>query len=190
VFAPPANGRQTFDAYIATGPEARAAEAVGTKVVDGAEVSFGTTANVITSGSYKFFAGSRSDAFFFDYDGVNNLFDTSGGRNFTAPHLGGQSPWPGVDSNAALADFLRHRREALQPGDVGLPAGVLTRGIEADVLPTCARYGMGVIPYSPLAGGYGPCLHSSAAAPAEPGTADPPKTALCLRRDSPARLTS
>jgi Helix-turn-helix domain len=24
---------------------------------------------------------------------------------------------------AALADFLRHRREALQPEDVGLPAG-------------------------------------------------------------------
>jgi transcriptional regulator with XRE-family HTH domain len=28
---------------------------------------------------------------------------------------------------AALADFLRHRREALQPGDVGLPAGVRRR---------------------------------------------------------------
>jgi aryl-alcohol dehydrogenase-like predicted oxidoreductase len=31
---------------------------------------------------------------------------------------------------------------------------VLTRAIESDVLPTCARYGMGVIPYSPLAGGW------------------------------------
>jgi aryl-alcohol dehydrogenase-like predicted oxidoreductase len=31
---------------------------------------------------------------------------------------------------------------------------ILTRGIEADVLPTCARYGMGVISYSPLAGGW------------------------------------
>jgi transcriptional regulator with XRE-family HTH domain len=28
---------------------------------------------------------------------------------------------------AALADFLRHRREALRPGDVGLPAGVRRR---------------------------------------------------------------
>ena len=28
------------------------------------------------------------------------------------------------------------------------------RGIEADVLPTCQRYGMGVIPWSPLAGGW------------------------------------
>jgi aryl-alcohol dehydrogenase-like predicted oxidoreductase len=25
---------------------------------------------------------------------------------------------------------------------------MLTRGIEAEVLPTCAKYGMGVIPYS------------------------------------------
>jgi aryl-alcohol dehydrogenase-like predicted oxidoreductase len=31
---------------------------------------------------------------------------------------------------------------------------ILTRGIENDVLPTCARYGMGVLSYSPLAGGW------------------------------------
>jgi len=31
---------------------------------------------------------------------------------------------------------------------------ILTRGIEAEVLPTCARYGMGVISYSPVAGGW------------------------------------
>jgi aryl-alcohol dehydrogenase-like predicted oxidoreductase len=34
------------------------------------------------------------------------------------------------------------------------PYSLLTRGIEADVLPTCERYGMGVIPWSPLAGGW------------------------------------
>ena len=28
------------------------------------------------------------------------------------------------------------------------------RGIEADVLPTCQRHGMGVLSYSPLAGGW------------------------------------
>jgi len=33
------------------------------------------------------------------------------------------------------------------------PYSILTRAIEHDVLPTCKRYGMGVIPYSPLAGG-------------------------------------
>ena len=34
------------------------------------------------------------------------------------------------------------------------PYSMLVRGIEADVLPTCGRYGMGVIPWSPLAGGW------------------------------------
>ena len=34
------------------------------------------------------------------------------------------------------------------------PYSILVRGIEADVLPTCARYDMGVIPWSPLAGGW------------------------------------
>ena len=34
------------------------------------------------------------------------------------------------------------------------PYSILVRGIETDVLPTCARYGMAVIPWSPLAGGW------------------------------------
>lgn len=34
------------------------------------------------------------------------------------------------------------------------PYSILVRGIEADVLPTCDRYRMGVIPWSPLAGGW------------------------------------
>jgi aryl-alcohol dehydrogenase-like predicted oxidoreductase len=34
------------------------------------------------------------------------------------------------------------------------PYSMLVRGIENDVLPTCRRYGMGVIPWSPLAGGW------------------------------------
>jgi aryl-alcohol dehydrogenase-like predicted oxidoreductase len=34
------------------------------------------------------------------------------------------------------------------------PYSILVRGIEADVLPTCQRYEMGVIPWSPLAAGW------------------------------------
>src|SRR5881392_2599696 len=34
------------------------------------------------------------------------------------------------------------------------PYSLLVRAIEADVLPTCLRHGMGVIPWSPLAGGW------------------------------------
>ena len=34
------------------------------------------------------------------------------------------------------------------------PYSILVRGVETEVLPTCQRYGMGVIPWSPLAGGW------------------------------------
>jgi aryl-alcohol dehydrogenase-like predicted oxidoreductase len=34
------------------------------------------------------------------------------------------------------------------------PYSILVRGVEADVLPTCARHGMAVMTYSPLAGGW------------------------------------
>src|SRR4051812_2652092 len=34
------------------------------------------------------------------------------------------------------------------------PYSLLARGVENDVLPTCRRHGMGVIPWSPLAGGW------------------------------------
>jgi aryl-alcohol dehydrogenase-like predicted oxidoreductase len=34
------------------------------------------------------------------------------------------------------------------------PYSMLIRAVEADVLPTCQRHGMGVIPWSPLAGGW------------------------------------
>jgi aryl-alcohol dehydrogenase-like predicted oxidoreductase len=34
------------------------------------------------------------------------------------------------------------------------PYSILVRGVETEVLPVCQRYGMGVIPWSPLAGGW------------------------------------
>ena len=34
------------------------------------------------------------------------------------------------------------------------PYSIMVRGIEADVLPVCEQYGMGVMPWSPLAGGW------------------------------------
>jgi aryl-alcohol dehydrogenase-like predicted oxidoreductase len=34
------------------------------------------------------------------------------------------------------------------------PYSLLTRGVEAEVLPICLKYGIGVIPWSPLAGGW------------------------------------
>jgi hypothetical protein len=99
VFSPPEDGKQTASVFMARGAESRSAEAVGTKIVADIDVSFGARPNIVAVGGYKFFAGARSDAFFFDFDGIKNLFNTEGGRNFTAPHVGGESPWTGVDSN-------------------------------------------------------------------------------------------
>jgi hypothetical protein len=104
--SPAPDGAQTFSVFKATGPASREPEAVGSKIVDGADVSFGRQAAVVAAGDSKVFAGSRSDAFFFDLDGIQKLFDTNGGRNFTAPHVdGGKSPWTGVDSNVEANVF-------------------------------------------------------------------------------------
>ncbi len=89
----------------AKGAESRSVEAIGKKIVADAEVSFGPEPNLVKAGDYTFFAGSRSDAFFFDFDGIRNLFDIRGKRNFTEPHLSGKSPWTGVDSNTEANVF-------------------------------------------------------------------------------------
>ena len=64
----------------------------------------------------------------------------------------GHSTWPVsaiVEAQWTAKERCRERFVSEQP-----PYSILVRGVEADVLPTCGRYGMGVIPYSPLAGGW------------------------------------
>ena len=78
VFSKPQNGKQTFNVFLAKGAELRSVEPVGNKIVADAEVSFGPKPNVVKAGDYTFFAGNRSDAFFFDFDGIKNLFDIRG----------------------------------------------------------------------------------------------------------------
>jgi aryl-alcohol dehydrogenase-like predicted oxidoreductase len=54
-----------------------------------------------------------------------------------------------VEAQWASRDRRLERFVTEQP-----PYSIVTRGIEAEVLPTCGKYGMGVIPWSPLAGGW------------------------------------
>src|SRR4051812_8074072 len=64
----------------------------------------------------------------------------------------GSSPFPAhqiVEAQWAAERRGRERFVCEQP-----PYSLLTRGIEADVLPVCQQYDMGVIPWSPLAGGW------------------------------------
>ena len=56
---------------------------------------------------------------------------------------------PIVEAQWTARERGRERFVCEQP-----PYSVITRRIEADLLPTCTRYGMAVIPYSPLAGGW------------------------------------
>src|SRR5690349_18626329 len=76
LFSNPEDGRQAVNVFVAMGDDSRSPEAVGTKIISDGEVSFGSSPNIMKSGAYTFFAGSRSDAFFFDFDGIKNLFDT------------------------------------------------------------------------------------------------------------------
>ncbi len=79
------------------------------------------------------------------------------------------------------------------------PYSILVRGVEADVLPTCERHGMAVIPWSPLAGGWlsgkwrkgGDDVHQPPRQP-HPGALRPrrsrqPAEARCRRRARAAR---
>ena len=64
----------------------------------------------------------------------------------------GSSTFPAsriVEAQWAARERGRERFVCEQP-----PYSLLVRGVEADVLPTCRRHGMGVIPWSPLAGGW------------------------------------
>jgi aryl-alcohol dehydrogenase-like predicted oxidoreductase len=57
-------------------------------------------------------------------------------------------------SQIAEAQCTAERRGHLRFRTEQPPYSLLTRAIEYDVLPTCLRHGMGVLAYSPLAGGW------------------------------------
>ncbi len=70
-----------------------------------------------------------------------------------------------VEAHWAAERRGRERLRTEQP-----PYSILTRAIEHDVLPTCRRYGMGVLTYSPLAGGWLTGNYRKGQEIAEPGS--------------------
>jgi aryl-alcohol dehydrogenase-like predicted oxidoreductase len=64
----------------------------------------------------------------------------------------GHSTWPA--SAIVEAQWTAEGRGLDRPWTERPTYSILTRGIERDVLPTCGRYGYGVLSYSPLAGGW------------------------------------
>jgi aryl-alcohol dehydrogenase-like predicted oxidoreductase len=64
----------------------------------------------------------------------------------------GSSTFPA--SQIVEAQWTAQRRERERFVSEQPPYSILVRGVEQDVLPTCQRHGMAVIPWSPLAGGW------------------------------------
>ena len=73
-FSATKDGEQTATLRRVAGTEAAGTGDGGQLIVDGAPVSMGLDARVTQAGEYRFFAGWRSDPFFFDTQGaINNL---------------------------------------------------------------------------------------------------------------------
>jgi aryl-alcohol dehydrogenase-like predicted oxidoreductase len=64
----------------------------------------------------------------------------------------GSSTYP--PSSIVAAQWTAERRSSERFVCEQPPYSLLVRGVEAEVLPVCQDYGMGVIPWSPLAGGW------------------------------------
>ena len=76
-FVPSENGEQSATVSRVDGDAARAGDG-GEVIIEGAPVSTGAEARVTEAGDYRFFAGWRSDPFFFDAGGALNDFQFTG----------------------------------------------------------------------------------------------------------------
>jgi hypothetical protein len=77
-FSPGENGAQTATVRRVEGAEAAGKGDGGESIVENAPVSTGQEAQVTDAGDYRFFAGWRSDPFFFDAAGLLNNFQFTG----------------------------------------------------------------------------------------------------------------
>jgi len=73
---------QTATVRRAHGADARSAEPAGEVIIADAPVSFGIEPIIVREGPYRFFAGRRSDPFFFDVEGATHDFHFTGTDTF------------------------------------------------------------------------------------------------------------
>src|SRR5690606_38041692 len=64
----------------------------------------------------------------------------------------GHSTYPA--SLIVEAQWVARDRRLIRPHTEQPPYSILNRGVEAEILPVCEQHGLGVIPWSPLAGGF------------------------------------
>src|SRR3954451_21195569 len=131
-FAASENGAQTASVRRVEGPDAAGAGDGGEEIIEGAPVSKGPDARVTEDGPYRFFAGWRSDPFFFDAGGALNDFQ------FTGDDFFGDSDVCSIVLELPNSELggdqvgLWHR--ALVPGDNGNWSQV-ERGARTQVVP-------------------------------------------------------
>jgi hypothetical protein len=87
VFSEYENGRQTGNAWYATGAQARQAEPGGEVIAEGIPVSFDGTAQPVQAGRIRLFTGLRSDPFFADVEGALHGFQWTGHDDFAGNNV-------------------------------------------------------------------------------------------------------
>ncbi len=81
-FSEVVNGGQTATVHLASGPVAADLNDGGQAIIAGAPASFGSKPQITARGEYRFFAGIRSDPFFFDLLGFIDDFNFTHGDFF------------------------------------------------------------------------------------------------------------
>ena len=109
-FTPVENGQQWATVRRVVGGNANADAGGGEVIIKNAAVSFGSKACVTKSGPYKFFAGLRSDPFFFDLVGFMHNFMFTGSDFFIDKNVFGivlEVPNSALGSNPHIGVWAR-----------------------------------------------------------------------------------
>lgn len=127
-FSAYANGQQMATVRRATGQQATSNDDSGEIIIANAPVSFGSQVQVTNAGDYAFFAGSRSDPFFFDLMGFCNNLRFTGTDYFLDKDVFGivlEVPNSALGAQAKVGLWTRvlwsHDGEWQQVARLGLP---------------------------------------------------------------------
>ena len=127
-FSTPDNGRQTATVRRASGAQAAGDGDSGEIIIANAPVSFDGQAGATKAGAYAFFAGNRSDPFFFDLMGFCNNFTFTGSDYFADKDVFGiilEVPNTALGARSKVGIWARvlwsHHEEWLQVARLGLP---------------------------------------------------------------------
>src|SRR5438309_6424619 len=113
-FSEPQGGAQTATVHRATGALAAGTNDGGPAIIAGAPVSFGAEAQITNQNGYRFFAGLRSDPFFFDLLGFLQGLSFTGSDFFAGLNVFGialEVPNTALGSNPNIGIWALTRSE-------------------------------------------------------------------------------